>query len=397
MNLMREPHVSASMIPVRPHVFAGGALLALSALLGLLVSVETPRVPGEAFLVALLGGLGLFAQAIAGWYLPSFAKRRIILAPVATWAGPVLLPLATLAALLSQPLARDALFALGFATFAAIALASALVGPSWRRGIPFWRAPGDFRSGDSAAALALCLSFLWAVAMPGLLARELGLVAGVLPFAAVVFLALFVLGGLAHLVPRSRGRRAWAIVVGAAAAIGTLAGILSLGLAFGLEIPQRLVPFLLLIAIPLGALGIAPPGPAKPAGARMREARGPLLLALLHVVAALVIAVTIDDEPTGIAVALVLLVALVLGMAGLSLLTLPVVFNQRPRGDAILPTLGAAAIGTLALVVGVMDERSAGPGALLLGAALLGWLAVLWPLRRPRRDCVAEPSWQERA
>lgn len=353
-------------VPVRPHFFVGAALVAAAAL---------AHVAGLAWAAhALLAGLTLFAQGIAFWYLPSFAKRGVVLRPVAAYAGPFLLPAA---AALQAAGARSAARWLAWAAlalFALVLLASALAGPRWRGGVPFWRAPGRHRAGDRAAALTFALSALWMPAAP----------LAPVPFlhAWAFALALFALAALAHLLPRSQGRPlAWApFLLGLPpAALGAL--MLQGGTLGG---------HLLLAALLLPAASLARGFAAdKPAGPRLRDARAPLAAAGAALVVG--IALLLLDLPRGLATRdaapQVLLAALALAMAGLSLLALPVLFNQRPDARWIRPGAWAALAGAALAALAPFAPVPAAAPRVALALALVAWLATLAPLRHPRREC----------
>lgn len=365
----------AAAVDVRPHAYVGAALL-LAAALALLA----PRFVGaDARALATLGAATLLLQAVLFWYLPSFAKRRVVLDGMATYAGPILLPVALAVALVPLPL-RDVALGLALALFGGILLASAAFGPRWRSGVPFWRAEGQHRRGDLAAMLALASGALW------LLAEGVALLlwpregARALAVAWPAALALLALGALAHLVPRARGRPlAWRVFLAGAAAFQLGAALFALA-----DAPR--VAGALVAGLPVCALAMA--GPGKRAGPRMRDAR-PALAGAAALAAATVALLAAGMTTTGY---VALLVALLLAVAAVTLLALPVVFNQRPDARAVAPGVASALAGVAlnALARGLPLGRW--PAAVALAAALLLWLAALAPLRRPRRACPPEAS-----
>lgn len=379
MKVMRAPSLARRVergnepgtVPVRWHFYAGGALLALAAILLPLVGL-VPLLGESAALAAFLAGCTLFVQGIAWWYLPSFAKRAVLLRPLAAFAGPVLLPLAVLAQLAGLDRTSGAIAASALSLFALILLASALAGPLWRSGVPFWR-EGPHRADDRAAALVLALSLVGMLAVPAVAA----LAPARVPLAWGSALLLFALGALAHLLPRSRSRASWSALVAAGALVGA-AGIALLvaGIPFSAPLSAGFL---------VAALAIAPPGSTKRAGPRLAEAAPLLVLAAVALAAAIALALAGLARPGWLAS----LAALGLGLAGLSLLTLPVLFNQRPAARFVPALLLFAVLGVAIGLAGVAIARTS------LALAIVAWLRVLWPLRRPRRECPpddAEPS-----
>ena len=373
-------------VAVRYHFFTGAALLAIAAVVAATLE-RLPYLTFEAAAFAFLAGCSLFVEGIALWYLPSFAKRRVVLQRLATFAGPVLFPLATAGALAGIPLARDAALALALALFAGIVLASALAGPRWRGGTPFW-AEGPHQADDRAAAFTLALSLFVMIAVAADALAGAGERAIALAWPAA--LALFALGALAHLLPRSRSRAAWTPLVYG----GALLGAAGVGVLLAFPAVGERVGLALCAGFALAALGIAPPGGKKRAGPRLAEAGPLLVLSLAHLVVGLAVANALAplDARASTAVGLILLAALGLGVAALSILTLPVLFNQRPSARHLPILLALATLGGGAGAASLFLP-SAGTSAFLLAAALVVWLRVLWPLRRPRRECPPdEPS-----
>ena len=358
MKLMRGSHVGSALtfLSVRPHAYVGAALLALAALQTALRS--TPWIGRDPDL-ALLGGLTLLLQCVAFWYVPSFAKREIVLKPIAAWSGPLLFPLALVLSYVSFDLWTLAA-GIGLLAFAIVLAASVVAGPKWRSGIPFWRADSPHRAGDRAAMLAFASAIAWwGLALPLRLARPFGP-----DLAWIVGLACFATGGLAHLLPRARGvpASAWTL-------LGALAIVHVAAVATALDrAPRAALP---LAVVALG-FAILPLG-GKAAGPRLREA-SPLLLAAL---ACAILAVV---RPAALAP------ALASAILGLALLALPVVFNQRPDGRFVVP----AALAATASAASDALLRAGLPGAILFAISLLLALAALAPLRRPRRDCAVD-------
>lgn len=329
---------------VRPHAWTGAALLAVGAI-ALLVR--------PAFAApALLAGATLVIATTLYWYLPSFAKRAV-LGPA--W-GASLAPALLVAGVIAAPWgASGALQAAGLVALAAHLLASAALGARWRSGIPFWRA-GSHRAGDLAAALAIAM---------GLVLLATGPIVHPL---AVWPTGLLVVGSgcLAHFLPRSRGRDPIAplVILGAAVAcVATFARF------YAPSIPAPIAPAALLAA----AFGIHAGRATKRAGPRLREARIPLAAT----VACLVLAAA------GLPYAL--LAAAGAMTLAVSVLALPVVFNQRPAAAFLAP---ASALLVLAAPAALLPWPVA--PFVAAGAVALA-LATLAPLRRPRRWCPPDP------
>lgn len=372
-------------IAVRPHFFAGFALLAASAILGVLTAAGKGPFDADAHLIAYLGGLTLFAQGIAFWYLPSFAKRSVVLDGMADYAGPLLFPAAAIGALVRSAQLRGTMLALGLVLFAIVVLASAAFGPRWRSGIPFWKHDGPFRSGDLAAALthaAASLSFA-AAGIAALLAPA------ALILAWPMALALFVIAHIAHLAPRGRGRpllvAPFAIGILAATVGATLLALARAGVVNA--IPSRL-SIVLLAGFALAGVGIAAPPRTKGRGPRTREA-GPLLAAAIGLLLLGIVGAAAWPTLTfgrAMSAYSALMAALGLAMAGLGMLTMPVLFNQRPAGSLLLPALLCALAAATLLAASFVVTLPRWPTALALAMALLLWLAALAPLRTPRRQ-----------
>ncbi|HVM44920.1 MAG TPA: hypothetical protein VM582_03200, partial [Candidatus Thermoplasmatota archaeon] len=358
------------------------ALLALAA--GILLASATVRPSAaldEGALMAFLAGSTLVIAGIAYWYLPSFAKRQVLASRATSYVLPLLLPLAPLLHLLGQRALARLAGELALAFFAVSLLASALAGRPWRRGIPFWR-EGPRRRDDRAAALVLALSLL-ALLATAAFSAIVPSAPRALALGWSASLLLFVLGALAHLLPRARARPTWAplVVLGAAAGAAGVAALVALPSSWA-----RLGGGLTL-GFALAALAVAPPGGAKRPGPRLREAGPPLLAGAAALGTALVAANLGAPE---VAAHVALLCALGLGLAGLTLLTLPVLFNQRPsrRHVPLLLLFGASA----ALLAGVGLAVGTRAGLVLPALALLAWLRVLWPLRKPRRECAPDDA-----
>jgi hypothetical protein len=392
-------------VRVRPHLVLAWTLLLGTALMtGIATLAASPGVMDALPMLrlALLGGT-LLVAGIACWYLPSFAKRAVTPRLLAQ-AIPVLGGAAAAAELLrvivpSAPgvgAAADVGTGLTLLALAAVLLVSPLAGPSWRGGVPAWRKAGGFQGGDRAALAGFASAAAW-LALAGCLlaaAPARGLLPGSFHVSWPVGLALFVLSGLAHLVPRARGAPlvAGLFLLGVLLADGAM--LLQSADAAPAVASGALGAGLLLCA---AALGVHGRGRGKPAGPRLREA-GPLLGAAWLVLVGAAVALAL--VPWRGAAALVglagLVVALLLGLAGLSLLTLPVLANQRPAGRLALPAalVGLVSYGLLPLgaALGAPAFRAGVVGLCLF---LVLWMAALWPLRRPRRECPpreAEPS-----
>lgn len=373
------------MIGVRPHFFVAGALLLLAALLGVATALRVPGLAPDLYVLALLGGLTLLAQAIAYWYVPSFTKRSVILDGMATYAGPILFPAAVLGAILRTQTVRGPALLLGLGLFSVVALGSALFGPPWRSGIPFWRTPGPHQQGDRLAAITLATAFLW-IAGAGLCAMY---APPLLAIAWPLGLAFFALGALAHLVPRGRARPMIASLYAASLLLAQAGAIVALLARAGVAGPWTRAGYALLAGFALAALALAPPGPGKRAGPRMREA-APLLLASVGLLLVAIIAAAMSPELTlarAVTAYLALLAAVALAMGAAALLALPVVFNQRPDARFILPTLLAVIGAATLLAARLLIAFPRWPAAALLAAALVLYVAVLAPLRAPRRAC----------
>lgn len=389
-------------VPVRPHLFAATGLLALAALLGFaLVALPEPPPVQVPLLVGLLAAT-LLLQGIAYWYLPSFAKRAVrpqVLARAAPWivVGAVAFLVAH-AILLYAPLPPDealvplvATFgaatlgaALNLALFGAVLVLSVLTGPPWRGGTAFWRKEGEFRNGDRAAFAAFFLAAGCFVIAAALLAGNPLAPGDPGPLHAwLLALLLFTLGGLAHLLPRARGA--------ALPARALLSGILVLAFS-GLLLAFPFVPVPRARAVALFALALVgcivalawpTSGRGKPPGPRLVQAR-PLLLAGAGSLVLAAVALATDRDDLAPQAYLGLLSGLLLAIAGLSLLTLPVLANQRP---APRPALLAAFAGFLGVAVLFVPAVAILAGVLLPLAIAL-WIASLAPLRKPRRDCL---------
>jgi hypothetical protein len=363
-------------ISVRTHAYVAAGLLAITPPLAMLTALRIGPFHPETHLLAALGGLTLLAQAVAFAYLPSFTKRELVLDGLASYAGPVLFPLAVVGAVLRIGAVRLVAPTLALALFGAILLASAAFGKRWRTGTPFWRAPGEFRAGDIAALVAFASAAAWLLAT-GLLSMARPTL---LTFLWPCALALFALAALAHYVPRNRGRPIiWWLF---------LAGVLALQAGVALRTFARVDEATwLLLGLPLAALAIAPPAATKRAGARMLEAAP--LLALAVPFSGLGVALLLVGSGAGLAFSAYysLVAAIALGLGGLALLTLPVVFNQRPDRRWLWPTVVGALVGVPLLAVGFLTRLPRWPGALVLCLALLSWLTMMAPLRTPRREC----------
>lgn len=329
---------------VRPHAWAGAALLAAGALA--LLVLPTLAAP------ALLAGATLVLATTLYWYLPSFAKRAVV-GPAWLAALPVVLLAAGVAAVPFG--ASGALQAAGLVALASHLLASALLGPLWRSGIPFWRT-GAHEAGDRAAAIVVAMGLALLAAAPIL--RPLAVwPAGILVVA---------LGCLAHFLPRSRGRAPLASLIVAGAAVACAA---TLARSFAPAVPAWAAPAALLAA----AAGTYAGPATKRAGPRLREARFPLAATIAC------LALAAAGIPHALSAAA--------GAAALAVcvLALPVVFNQRPAA-AFLPW--ASALAVLASPAALLPWPT-GPVAGAAAVALA--LASLAPLRRPRRWCPPDP------
>lgn len=348
MKVMRPssaaPRVSArgndlATADVRPHAWTGAILLAAGALAFPFLA----RGPAT----ALLGGATLLLECVLLWYLPSFAKRRLVGPWWLPLAGVVAFPAAAAFALVDPAVSR-VLAGIGLAHLALLALASAARGAPWRGGVPFWSA-GPHREGDGAAAVAMAggLVLLLAAAFD---AR-----------AWIPGLALVAAGALAHLVPRARGRAPLAPAAYAGAGMVFMAALLT----WARPVPHAVTAAGLLLL----AGGIAGGRAGKKAGPRLRDAAAPLVAALAPLPLAL------------LGVPGTLAASAGLALFALLLLALPVVFNQRPASAFILP---AAALGALAPAAALLPFSW---GRAVASLAVLLALAALAPLRRPRREC----------
>jgi hypothetical protein len=393
-------------VRVRPHlVLAWIILLGTALMAGVVTLVGLPGFLDTLPMMRLVFlGSTLLVAGIACWYLPSFAKRAVT-PRLAAQAIPVLGGAAAGAELLRVILpqapglgaAADVGMGLTLLALATVLLVSPLAGPPWRGGTPAWRKPGDFRMGDLAAlaGFASSAALLVHAGVLIVLAPVEGIFPGSFSFSWPLGLVLFVLAGLAHLLPRARGAPMVAalFLAGVALADGALLLLYGPGDAPDFT-PGALGAGLLLCAV---ALGVHGRGRGKPAGPRLREA-GPLLvvawLALVGVAASYAVA------PWGGAAGIVglasLVAALLLGLAGLSLLTLPVLANQRPAGRLALPAALVGLVSYALLPLGVaLGSAVFRAGVVGLALFLVLWMATLWPLRKPRRECPpreAEPS-----
>lgn len=372
-------------IAVRPHFFTGAALLAAGAILGVVTAYDAALLPSDAHIIGFLGGLTLFAQGIAYWYLPSFAKRSVVLDGMASYAGPILFPAALVGAIFEIDGLRGPGLILGLAIFPVVVFASAIFGPRWRSGIPFWRAEGPHRRGDVAAMLVLASAFLW----------MLGAAIGALrapPTIVVAWptaLGLFSLGALAHLVPRSRSKPALWIPFLALTLVGEIGALLATLARVGIAGKYTRAGYALLAAFALAALAIAPPGRGKRVGPRGREA-APFLWASVGALLLGVVAATAWPSVTlarAVTAYYAFLAAAGLALAGLALLTMPVLFNQRPAGRLVFPTLIVFLCAATLLAASLITPLPRWPAALLLAGTLVLWLATMAPLRTPRRAC----------
>lgn len=384
-------------IPVRPHFALGGLLVALAALAALLWTAGVPRVAPNLHVLLGLMGLTLVAQGVAYWYMPSFAKRAVVPSGIAAYAGPMLFGVAASAATVAVlaglgNLLRPATVSLGLALllFPFTLVASALAGPRWRGGVPFWRAGGHHERGDRAALAGFASASVWLAAAGALLlfSRTPGI--GLVGLAWLLGLALFVLAALAHLAPRAAGVPlswgAYAVGLVAANAGGAL-------VLWGFASPEALDPLYASILLG-GGLGLLAstlahrPG-AKAAGPRWREARVPLAAGLAALAPAIFLLVAgFGVDPTWTTLAFYsLLVATLLGTMGLTLLTLPVLFNQRPDKRFVLPGAAAVLAGLALVLLSAAAPVPRWVGALAIAAGVALWLATLAPLRKPRREC----------
>lgn len=372
--LMRDARTGprVATIGVKQHAFVGAALLAFAAI----VAAVGPFLGTRRDLVFLpaMAGFTLFAQAMVFWSFPSFAKRELVLDGFASYAGPTLLPVALVGSLVNAPSIRDPTLGLALAFFGLIPLASAWWGKPWRSGVPFWRTASAFRQGDLAAMLALAAGSAWLV-----LAGLAGMFA---PRAVVILwpvgLALVALGALAHLVPRARGRAPWTTLFTTGVAAGQAGALYLLWAPAFAPDASTLAARVLLAGFPLAALALTPPRPTKLGGIRWRDAR------VLHTASVVGYATAAVALVLGIGTLgyLAFVAGAGLGLAALGMLTMPVAFNQRPASAFVLPTAVAALAGLAGIGVG-----RTGVGMLFFAAALVAWLAVVAPLRRPRRAC----------
>lgn len=378
---------------MRPHFFVGAALLAAAAVLGVATALRPALVARDLHVIAYLGGLTLVAQGIAYWYLPSFAKRAVILDGMASYSGPILFPAALLGIAIGAARVRAPTLFLGLSLFSVVVFASVLAGPRWRSGIPFWRADGPHRRGDRAAAVVLASAFAWfllaAIASVGTLtALRIGTQTALI-VAWPTALAFFALGALAHLVPRARSRPMLVPLFLASALIAQFGALSATAARLGIAGPWTRGGYVLLLAFLLAALAVAPPRRRKPAGPRMSEA-APFLWGACGALALGVLAASAWptlNAARAVSAYYALLAAVGLAMAALALLTLPVMFNQRPAAAFLLPSeLALLGAGTL-LAASLFVALPRWPAAALLAAALLLWLAAMSPLRTPRRQC----------
>lgn len=392
-------------VQVRPHLVVAWGILAAAAVLALarrLLGLDAE--PADLLRVGLVGAT-LLAQGITYWYLPSFAKRAVVPAGAAR-AAPWLALAAALGAVVpivmeeAESLFSSNGFVVAFvfvalvgvialllllASFALVLAASPLVGPPWRGGVPFWRKEGPHRAGDRAALAAFASAILWlgftAVWIGGRSVQPLD--GPALP-GWLLALGTLVLGSLAHLLPRARGAPLlWPLFLAAVLVLdagGLLLTHTTLGWSYAL-VGLGAVLAALGLAIPLGARGKTP-------GPRLRDAR-PLLVAAFAI--ALASGPAFATFPTlGTPYMLGfggLLAALLLGLAGLSLLTLPVVANQRPDRRLPQPAALAAGAGYLAMLAATQAPLLGLLPIPLFALATLLWLGALAPLRKPRREC----------
>lgn len=391
-------------VRVRPHLVLAWLLLLGTAVMAAFVMLfASPSVPdGIVMLRLVLLGCTLLVAGIGCWYLPSFAKRALtprLLAGAIPAVGGAAAAAELLRIVLPQAPglgpAADAGMGIVLLALAGVLLVSPLAGPPWRGGTPAWRKEGPFRRGDLAALAGFASAALW-LAVAGvelvLAAPQRGLTMS--PALWAPGLALFALSGLAHLVPRARGAPmpaplflAGVVLADAAALAGFASG--APGQAAG-----ALAAGLLLAAL---ALGLPGKGRGKPAGPRLRDAAPLLLAAWLVLAGAAVTALLAPWSDAASFLTLASLVAALLpGLAGLSLLTLPVLANQRPAGRLARPAALVALLSYGLLPLGT----ALGPAVFRAGAVgfclfLVLWMAALWPLRKPRRECPpreAEPS-----
>ncbi|MEA3202276.1 MAG: hypothetical protein QOE90_3704 [Thermoplasmata archaeon] len=375
------------MIAVRAHAALGLALAALAAA-SALAGWPMP----DAHVALSLAAVTLVAQALLFWYLPSFAKRELMTLPVAQFACPWLVAAAGVVGAFGIGPPAAALAALGLGATGAVVLASALRGKPWRGGVPFWRAPGDRRGSDAAAALAL-LSGLVGLVLAALLFVAFPFHSPPPTLAWIAALAMLSFGALAHWLPRLRGvplaiqpfrLGVLAFDVGALLAVAAFLAPPVVGLAAAFLLGAGL-------ALALGALA-RPAG--KERGPRARDA-APFLLAgapLALVAALLVVAGFPASAPLVGAAAEVGLAALACAWAALALLGLPVVLNNVPETRATWPAaLGLALAGLLAGASQLVPVPEWAAGACAaLGVIALG--VALAPLRTPRRDCPPQDS-----
>ncbi|HUR68895.1 MAG TPA: hypothetical protein VM370_06580 [Candidatus Thermoplasmatota archaeon] len=369
-------------IGVRVHGYAAAALLALAAPLGILAALRRGPFAPDLHLLAALGGLTLLMQCILYWYLPSFAKREVSFEGMASYSGPILFPATLVGAALDMGALRVGLPAIGLGIFGAILLLSPVVGRRWRSGVPFWRTPGPFQRGDRLSMMTLAAGALWLLLCAWLGFTRPTMLALVWPIA----LLTLVLGALAHYVPRGRGRAMLAAAYALGACAFTLGAALLVAERAGAAIPRGL-PESLIAGLLVAGAAIAPPGAAKAAGARLGQAAPFLLAGSAAMAGAIVFSVSGRGIGFAFAAYYGLLAALALAVAGLSLLLLPVVFNERPDARGLWPSVGCALGGAALFAAGVLTRLPRWPGAALLAISVLCWLAMMAPLRRPRRDC----------
>ncbi|GEM_PF-3887644 len=381
----------ARHVDVRLHVAVGLALGALAAASALAPALGSPVPAPDAHVPLALASLTLLAEALAFWYVPSFAKRSLVAPAVAQHAGPWLLGLGALAAALGGPLdaAAAVAFALALASFGAILLMSGLRGEPWRGGVPFWRTEGGHRAGDSAAVFALA-SGAAAFLVAGALLALLPLRSTAPTIAWLAALALFALGGLAHLVPRSRGAPLAAGPLRAGVALVDAGALLAV-LVFLAPLPLGAPAALVLGAGVVLAVGsLARPAPeAKPRGPRARDAR-PFALAasLLALAAAFLVVLGFPDRADAvIAAAEAALGALACAIAALALLGLPVVLNNVPDPRWTIPAAAGLGLGGALGAAASLSPMPSWPAAVASCAGVAFLLAALAPLRRPRREC----------
>lgn len=385
-------------LSARPWLLAGFLHFGLAAAAGLVVAAPSHVVHEWAPVLLSLAGVYLVAGGLAIGFLSPFVKREPPTALLAH-AGLALVLAADAWMLASRGLGFElrlaiAPYALAYAALPLHVGATALAGRPWRGGVALFAKDQPFRVGDTLAAGAALVSMLALVASAALFAWP---PRGLPNAAAAVFLLAFALpffgAFLAFILPRNAKAPLPGVTLLAAALALLASGAAGLALAFAFPLGANFrFPA---VAVALGHLfslwafarvRVERPGPQA---TRARPLlRGTMALAVL---APLALALATWQPAQLVLLPLPLHVYAVLAVvlaAACTLYGAPILLNAVPREGRW--AMASAALGIAGLFVlgqAIQFDRSAFPGAVVLGIASAALLWGLAPMRAPRREC----------